>query len=80
MIYRRNGNLSESSSNNRNTTIHFATRVEANIGASVDSSWMTGGEADIDIDVGEEQEKDILYSDHPLAAGLLGVGNERGAV
>ena len=41
---------------------------------------MTGGEADIDVDVGEEQEKDILYSDHPLAAGLLGVGNERGAV
>ena len=54
--------------------------MEANIGASIDSSWVTGGEADIDVDVGEGQDKDILYSDHPLAAGLLGVGNERGAV
>ena len=45
------------------TSVRFATNIEENLGASLDVSWATGQERDID----EEEDNDIVYSDHPLA-------------
>ena len=51
------------------TSVRFATNIEENLGASLDVSWATGEERDID----EEEDNDIVYSDHPLAVGLIDI-------
>ena len=50
-------------------SVRFATNFEENLGASLDFSWATGEEFDID----EEENTDIVYSDHPLAVGLVDI-------
>ena len=51
------------------TSVRFATNIEENLGASLDVSWATGEERDVD----EEEDNSIVYSDHPLAVGLGGM-------
>lgn len=60
-----------STSSHRNTTLHFASNVQGNFGASLDDSWATGEERDI------EEEEEIQYSENPLATGLLNTGRNR---
>ena len=52
-----------SGSTHQVTSVRFATNIEGNLGASLDISWATGEERDID----EEEDNDIVHSDHPLA-------------
>ena len=57
------------------TSVRFATNIEGNLGASLDISWATGEERDID----EEEDDDSVYSDSPVAAGLIDIGrNDEG--
>ena len=52
-----------SGSTHQVTSVRFATNIEGNLGASLDISWATGEERDID----EEEDNNIVHSDHPLA-------------
>ena len=52
-----------SGSTHQVTSVRFASNIEGNLGASLDVSWATGEERDID----EEEDNDIVHSDHPLA-------------
>ena len=51
------------------TSVRFASNIEGNLGASLDVSWVTGGERDID----EEEDNDIVYSDNPVAVGPIDI-------
>ena len=51
------------------TSVRFASNIEGNLGASLDISWATGEERDI----GEEEDNDIVPSDHPLAVELIDI-------
>ena len=51
------------------TSVRFASNIEGNLGASLDISWATGEERDID----EEEDNDIVYSDDPLPVGLIDI-------
>ena len=50
-------------------SVRFATNTEENLGASLDVSWATGEERDIE----EEEDNDIVHSDHPLAVGPIDI-------
>ena len=54
------------------TSVRFASNIEGNLGASLDISWATGEERDID----EEEDDDIVYSDDRLALGLIDIRRE----
>ena len=58
-----------SGSTHQVTSVRFATNIEGNLGATLDISWATGEERDID----EEEDNDIVYSDCPLAVGLTDI-------
>ena len=58
-----------SGSTHQVTSVRFATNIEGNLGASLDISWATGEERDID----EEEDNDIVYSDNPLAVELIDI-------
>ena len=58
-----------SGSTHQVTSVRFATNIEGNLGASLDISWATGEDQDID----EEEDNDIVYSDNPLAVGLTDI-------
>ena len=51
------------------TSVRFASNIGANLGGSLDISWATGEDQDID----EEEDNDIVYSDNPLAVGLTDI-------
>ena len=51
------------------TSVRFASNIEGNLGASLDISWATGEERNID----EEEDDDIVYSDNPVAVGLIDI-------
>ena len=72
MLDLRSVHLSEddtSGSTHQVTGVRFATNIEGNLGASLDISWATGEERDID----EEEDDDIVYSDNPLAVGPIDI-------
>ena len=52
-----------SGSTHQVTSVRFASNIGENLGGSLDISWATGEERDID----EEEDNDIVHSDHPLA-------------
>ena len=52
-----------SGSTHQVTSVRFASNIRENLGGSLDISWATGEEQDID----EEEDNDIVHSDHPLA-------------
>ena len=52
-----------SGSTHQVTSVRFASNIGENLGGSLDISWATGEEQDID----EEEDNDIVHSDHPLA-------------
>ena len=58
-----------SGSTHQVTSVRFASNIEGNLGASLDISWATGEERDID----EEEDNDIVYSDNPLAVGPIDI-------
>ena len=58
-----------SGSTNQVTSVRFASNIEGNLGASLDVSWATGEERDID----EEEDNNIVYSNNPLAVGLIAI-------
>ena len=58
-----------SGSTHQVTSVRFATNIEGNLGASLDISWATGEERDID----EEEDTNIVYSDNPVAVGLIDI-------
>ena len=58
-----------SGSTHQVTSVRFASNIEGNLGGSLDISWATGEERDID----EEEDDDIVYSDNPLAVGLIDI-------
>ena len=58
-----------SGSTHQVTSVRFASNIEGNLGASLDISWATGEERDID----SEEDNDIAYSDNPLAVGLIDI-------
>ena len=58
-----------SGSTHQATSVRFASNIEGNLGASLDVSWATGEERDID----SEEDNDIAYSDNPLAVGLIDI-------
>ena len=58
-----------SGSTHQVTSVRFASNIEGNLGASLDISWATGEDQDID----EEEDNDIVYSDNPLAVGLTDI-------
>ena len=58
-----------SGSTHQVTSVRFASNIEGNLGASLDISWATGEERDID----EEEDDDIVYSDNPLAVGPIDI-------
>ena len=66
-IYLAKGDTSSSA--NQVTSVRFASNIEENLGASLDISWATGEERDID----EEEDTNIVYSDNPLAVGLIDI-------
>ena len=51
------------------TSVRFASNIEGNLGASLDISWATGEERDID----EEEYDDVVYSDDPHSVGLIDI-------
>ena len=72
MLNLRSVHLSEddtSGSTHQVTSVRFATNIEGNLGASLDISWATGEERDIE----EEEDNDIVHSDHPLAVGPIDI-------
>ena len=58
-----------SGSTHQVTSVRFASNIEGNLGASLDISWATGEERDID----EEEDDNIVYSDNPPAVGLVDI-------
>ena len=58
-----------SGSTHQVTSVRFASNFEGNLGGSLDVSWVTGEERDID----EEEDNDIFYSDNPLAVGPIDI-------
>ena len=52
-----------SGSTHQVTSVRFASNIGENLGCSLDVSWVTGEEQDID----EIEDNDIVHSDHPLA-------------
>ena len=58
-----------SGSTHQVTSVRFASNIEGNLGASLDVSWATGEERDID----EEEDNDIVYSDNPVAVGPIDI-------
>ena len=52
-----------SGSTHQATSVRFASNIGENLGGSLDVSWATGEERDID----EEEDNDIVYSDNPHA-------------
>ena len=72
MLDLRSVHLSEddtSGSTHQVTSVRFATNIEGNLGASLDISWATGEERDID----EEEDNGIVNSDNPVAVGLIDI-------
>ena len=57
-----------SGSTHQVTSVSFAINIEENLGAILDVSWATGEEPDIN-----EEDNDIVYSDHPLAVRLIDI-------
>lgn len=56
----------QSSSSSKQSTINFASVVEGNLGASLNTSWTTGREGT------EVNEEDVIqYSKYPLYTGLV---------
>ena len=51
------------------TSVRFATNIDGNLGGSLDISWATGEERNID---GEEDDN-IVYSDNPVAVGPIDI-------
>ena len=51
------------------TSVRFATNIEDHLGAGLNVSEATGEERDID----EEEDNDIVYSEHLLAVGLIDI-------
>ena len=58
-----------SGSTHQVTSVRFVSNIEGNLGATLDISWATGEERDID----EEEDNDIVYSDDPLPVGLIDI-------
>ena len=58
-----------SGSTHQVTSVRFASNIEGNLGASLDISWATGEERDID----EEEDDNPVYSDNPPAVGLIDI-------
>ena len=58
-----------SGSTHQVTSVRFASNIEGHLGASLDILWATGEERGID----EEEDNDIVYSDNPLALGLIDI-------
>ena len=58
-----------SGSTHQVTSVRFASNIGENLGGSLDISWATGEERDID----EEEDNDIVYSDNPVAVGLIDI-------
>ena len=58
-----------SGSTHQVTSVRFASNIEENLGGSLDISWATGEERDID----EEEDDNIVYSDNPHAVGLIDI-------
>ena len=58
-----------SGSTHQVTSVRFASNIEGNLGATLDGSWATGEERDID----SEEDNDIAYSDNPVAVGLIDI-------
>ena len=54
-----------SGSTHQVTSVRFASNIEGNLGASLDISWATGEERDID----KEDDDDIVYSDNAPGVG-----------
>ena len=72
ILYLRSFPLSEddsSGSTRQVTSVRFASNIEGNLGASLDVSWATGEERDIE----EEEDNDIVHSDHSLAVGPIDI-------
>ena len=72
MLDLRSIHLSEddsSGSTHQVTSVRFASNIEGNLGASLDISWATGEERDID----EEEDDNPVYSDNPPAVGLIDI-------
>lgn len=55
-----------SQSSYQSGTLQFVANIQGNLGASLDDSWATGQEREL------EEDEEIQYSDHPFATGLLG--------
>ena len=51
------------------TSVRFASNIGENLGGSLDISWATGEERDID----EEEDNNIVYSDNPVAVGPIDI-------
>ena len=64
-IYHTPGSIT--SSNTQPSSLHFVSRVEGNIGASLDASWATEDNAG---GHDSEEEEEIYYSNNPLLTGL----------
>ena len=58
-----------SGSTHQVTSVRFASNIGENLGGSLDISWATGEERDID----EGEDNDIVPSDHPLAVGPIDI-------
>ena len=58
-----------SGSTHQATSVRFASDIEENLGGSLDISWATGEERDIE----EEEDNDIVYSDNPIAVGPIDI-------
>ncbi|KAK7688739.1 hypothetical protein QCA50_008278 [Cerrena zonata] len=63
--YHTTNNLSQTSS--KQSSLHFASAVEGNMGASLSGSWSSNREED------EEEPEEVQYSDYPFAAGLADI-------
>ena len=57
-----------SGSTHQVTSVRFASNIGENLGGSLDISWATGEERDID-----EEDNDIVYSDNPVAVGPIDI-------
>ena len=58
-----------SGSTHQVTSVRFASNIGENLGGSLDISWATGEERDID----EEEDNDIVYSGNLVAVGLIDI-------
>ncbi|KAK7688760.1 hypothetical protein QCA50_008299 [Cerrena zonata] len=63
--YHTTNNLSQTSS--KQSSLHFASAVEGNMGSSLSGSWGSNIEED------EEDTEGVQYSDYPFAAGLANI-------